>query len=268
MLAHWCEWKAACALDLCGEPARAHLRAFAKVRFDRCMRRYRGRGGFGYAGAAAVDGGRAWHLLETHLVVRENRRGKRYKDWLFARAELGDGNRPAALESGASLLMRDVVRQYLRSECARAGAVSLDRLLTDTGEKPLTWHDLLPGSTNPADEAAYREYDALARQLAEELVPAATRRERVALLAKSVGLSLAATMAMKAAECGHSALHEAYHAFVRRLAATIRERYAGEDQAALRLLCVLTLDHAGKSAKMCSAAENCCSEILMYDEGR
>jgi len=268
MLDHWREWKAKCALDLCGEAARAHLRAFAKLRFDRCVRRYRGRTGLGRGDSVGMDGGGAWHLLETHLVVRENRRGKRYKDWLFARANLGDGNRLAALESGASLLMRDVVREHLRREYARRGTVSLDRLVTAQGDRTLTLHDLLPGAATPADEAARREYEALAQQHAEELVANAPRRERLALLAKCVGLSLAAPAATKAAECGHSALNEAYHAFLRRLARTIQDRYSGEERAALRLLSVLTLERAEISVTSWAAAETCCSEILMYREGR
>src|SRR5210317_1578654 len=85
LLACWMEWKARCAAALCDESTRRSLQKFAHTRFLRFYPRSIPSRVLPHRenGLPAVD---AWHLFETHLITTQTKQGKRFKDWLYARA--------------------------------------------------------------------------------------------------------------------------------------------------------------------------------------
>lgn len=174
----WQEWAARCAVNRCGAETAAALRRFGAHRFRRYLALSLGPH---FSEGAVPDDRACFHLFETHCCVNTVRSGKRYKAWIAGR---GSGAPDAALfESGASLLLRDVVRAFVRREGPAPKQVSLDAVIE--GTDGLTLADLLP------DERACERADP---DIAEAVARACLSRLRenhcVVVLARRLGVPL------------------------------------------------------------------------------
>lgn len=241
-LRSWIEWKELCALGRCSEGARHELQQFAVVRFQKYANAeaYRTNDPNGYLlRVTPVD---AWHLLEVYFTVHFNRQGKRYKDWLFARTELSEDNPLDVIQGGATVLMREAVREFIRREVPAWGHVSLHAPLHDSPGSG-TIEDLLPGELDPLGEVESREYEDLAAKHANALLGELDKRERVALAAKGLGRSLADPVVLEYAGCKKSVLNAAYGTLIQRVATQIMGAHPGEERASLRYLTERTLAH-------------------------
>jgi hypothetical protein len=236
----WTEWKDRCAIGLCTGPIQSELRSFAALHFNLYLQRYSYRTNT-QGGQTDLADGDPWHLFETHLAVRNTRQGKKYKEWLFARLPGADQGAVEALAGGAALLMRDVAREHLRRECAPSGMISLNSPMSGMDESGVTLEDLLPGTIDPVDEVATREFERLAAEHAKEFFAGMGPRERVAILAKDLGISLAHSEVQKAAGCRKSVLSETYQAFILNAAGEMKTRYSTEDAESVRVLTLMTL---------------------------
>lgn len=233
----WKEWKQLCALALCCAGTTAELSSFARLRFNRLMKNY-----FHGDVRPPCD---PWHLFETHMTVKHTRAGKCYKDWLFARLEQSSDPEEAVLEGGASLIMRDVVREYLRNECAKAHTISLDQTLSDNIRSTTLVH-LLASEQDTMNSVCLQEYQKLSVGHAEELVQELTDKERTALLAKHIGIALTHPLALQAAGCRKTALNKTYVQYVNKVAGKIQEKYHDDDkesQLTLTLMTMQTIKH-------------------------
>ena len=188
-----------------------------------------------------MNDGEPWHLFETYLAIRNTRQGKTYKEWLFARLPGIEREDLEALAGGATLLMRDVVRDYLRQEYPPSEMISLNSTTGGLNDSGLTLEDLLPGTIDPVNEVATREFERLATGHAHEFFDQMGPREKVAFLAKDLGLSLAHDEVLKAAGCRKSVLNESYQAFILNAAGEIKKIYSSEDAESVRLLILMTL---------------------------
>jgi hypothetical protein len=268
-LEDWIKWKEVCAADLCPDRVRNRLGAFGQSRFRTLADRFRSRTNAGNASEVVDRLGplEAWHLFESHVTVRATREGKRYKDWIFARTE-GSADSPLrVIEAGASLIMRDVVRDHLRREFSPRTMVSLDSPVAGSAGESLTLGDLLPGSPDPADEAAAKEYTALACRHAEETFRKMTRRERVAMLSKHMGLSLAHNAVEQAAGCRHSILNTTYRRFLEQIGMNMGTRYRDDGGESVLALTMMTLDAIREKAFSWGKSENGCAELFNIVDG-
>ena len=233
----WREWKARCALGRCGPDTRRLLRYFARHRFALYVERI----ARPIAGPElwADDGRAAWHRFETHMLTARAHSGKVYKKWLFARGRLAEADRPLdAIQGGATLIMRDVVREYLRCEQPPAAAVSLDRPLGTQHGRPLTLGDLLPAAACPETDPGERELEDLAGAEAQREFPCLPRRTRVALLARVLALPFSHPAVESAAGCRKTALHVALRGLAERLAGRLLSDYRDDDRATVLRLAV------------------------------
>ncbi len=238
----WDEWHARCALDLCSPPTQAALRGFSGRLFGRFLERYRQRCPGRRMPAVPTDA-EAWHLLETHMTVPGVRNGKRYKDWLFARADAGPGDRLDALRGGAGVLLRTAVRRHIAAEGAERNRVSLDAPVDRSGESgALTLADLLPADADPTRPVRNRELEALAAQHADHLIHTLPRRVCVALRAKRAKRSLAHPAVTAEAQCGKSVLREAYRRFLESVFEYLQSRHPNEDRQVLVDLAVCVVE--------------------------
>jgi len=191
----WDAWRACCALDRCAEETRLRLRTFAQCRFTK----YRSLLVRESSGAAvfSADDMAAWHLMEVYMQISEDRRGKSYKEWLFTQTG-AEGQEPVeSLEAGASILLRDVAREYVRRECLPAFIKPLD-------EKSL-WTE--PAyAEDPGWALVAKEWHDMAVQRAENIFPHISHSARIALIARHTGLSLAHPSVEKAAAAKKSSL--------------------------------------------------------------
>ena len=236
---HWMEWKKTCALGLCEPDAQADLQAFVLARFRRYTSEYE---------PSSMTGGEyeprdAWHLFETYFQLSRGREGKCYKAWLFVRGSASSSG-PAALqaiESGASLLLRDVVRERLRRERPHPQTQPLDEPYSSKSGM-LTVEDLLPCSVDTAGEVEKRDLEALANQLADGMLNDLTDRERMAMLAREQGISCAHPDMLKAAGCGKSALADAHPTALKKIAGRARKACPEESRDVLAALAVALFD--------------------------
>lgn len=236
----WTEWHQRCALHLCSETARRDLSHFALARFRTYARRYATRTNTDAAGIANLTEQEAWHRFETHLLVRNTRAGKAYKQWMFARGGADGSPRREIIESGATLIMRDVVREHIRRECSPAAVVSLDAPFPGSRGKGVPFGDLLAGGIDPSDTVAIKEMEDLSRRHAGEIFKQIDRREEAALLARASRTSFTDPAVQKAAGCGRTRLTEIYNALVERTVKQLKSEYPNEDRDALLQLTLMT----------------------------
>lgn len=261
----WVEWKRCCALGKCSESIAARLRGFAYHRFHYYVRRAATAAGTSLC--KEIDEGDAWHLFETFLLVKSTRAGKRYKDWLFARLDEMPGLPGAVIESGATLIMRDVVREHLRREVAPLLQVSLHLPLATGEGAALTLEDLLPGPGDPVAEVARGEYPAFAATMAGRLFEETPQRLRVAILAKIMGLSLADPAVVAAAACGKSVLSAAYGAFRTELRARVVSEFSNEGPVGVADLLARVAQELQERIFLWARSEKACARLFMEEKG-
>jgi len=214
------------------------LRNFAIVRFNALVSKCAVKLNMGERLNAGLRAADAWHLWETHLVVGRGRAGKCYKDWLFSRIpteSTASCDTLDILQGGATLIMRDVVREFLRREFSAKNVLSLsEKTMFDASGVAL--EDLLPADVDPSQEVELRELDNIALTLARDFFEDMSLRERVAVLARGIGLSLAHPSVEKAGGCRKTMLNQALWTFVKRLADRLSLDFSQEDKETVRLL--------------------------------
>lgn len=231
-LEHWTEWKRLCALDLCSRPARTALTAFARLRFSRYTAKYIANRTFRFDDA--------WHLFEAHMTIKQTGQGKRYKDWLFGRLKYSEDPPVDIIQGGATLIMRDVVRDFLSKESAAQNTISLDKPLDDDGS-PLTMLDLIAADNSTFDRVCELEYQRLADVHARDLYPDTGRRNTAALLAKQAGVALSHPLVEAAAGCRKSVLNDSYNRYVRKVARYLQKKYPEDGAESVLALTLMTL---------------------------
>jgi hypothetical protein len=260
---HWLAWKRHCALGLCDAAAQQALRGFARHRFFRYVRSYAATAGELDAISLTPEAADAWHCFEAYLRLRSNRAGKSYKEWLFSRTDPAGALTLDVVQGGATLLMRDVVREHLRREVA-SHMVSLDApLRPGRGEGEPSLAQLLPSSLDTLDEVERRELEAMAGTEAAAVESSLGRRQRVALLAHHLGLSLAHAQVTEAAGCGKSLLFTAHRDALVQVAETVRSRHPGEGRDTQAALSILALRALLERMVEWGRSENACRRFFL-----
>lgn len=261
-VAPWLEWKQRCALGLCSESTRDALRLFAYQRFARylppAVRQVTRR----LTDAAVPPARDCWHIFETYSLAQSERRNSSYKNWLFARAAQSQNPLKEILEGGASLLMRSAVRHHVAREYSRGE--SLDGYL-ELGRSGFSAHgidELLCHHVSPASEVDAREFREHADPLAAEFFEAATRRERIVILAKTLGISLADRLVEARAGVRRNALSRTYRNFVVSVCARIETRYPDEDRDAIIQLSVMTIELIKNRTFSWGRQEKACADFF------
>jgi hypothetical protein len=232
----WREWERACAVERCAPPHAYALCQFGLSRFMKCLERYAVQFNASWEMEREqflTQTEKAWRLLETHAQVKNNRQGKQYKAWLFARADLVPEDWLSMMESGASLLMRDAVRGYLRREYRQHGTHSFYALNGfEPGTVPLP--DLIPDHASLGSGGAEYELRDAAQHAVQKLWPSLGRSERIILWARHMGFRFNDPDLQEAVGVGKSRLHTLYKEMLERICLHVSELFA-EDAAEFRL---------------------------------
>ena len=262
---YWGEWKEKCALARCADEAQAALTDFIRARFHVLIARLARTLPDGSPWAPAPPPAEAWHWFETRLQLRKTRAGKAYKEWLFVPQQ--DVSMLDGVLRGATVLMRDVVRDWLRHEAADCRAVALEAVDCTCADGSVhSLCELLPSDLDTADEVEKREISALAAAEAGRVLKSLERREKIALLAHELGLSLAHPAVIEAADCGKSVLFTAWRNALAGITAYVRSRYQGEDQSSLSALTVGVYAHVRQRIFSWGKSEKSCARLLMIVE--
>ncbi len=267
-LEQWTVWKQKCALGLCPADIQNALRDFAHARFYKFACAYSKETNMSNPQALTPEPPEAWNRFESSLCIRDTREGKCYKEWLFADYGSGSDSPVAGIEAGATVLIRDVVREYIRQEFSTRWMAALDAPVKgDNNEHTISLHELLPGSTDTTQEVERRELEHMAEKEAVEAMKTLSHRERMALLAREMGLSLAHPAVTAAAGCGKSVLNTAYHDALHSLAGFVRAKYPQEDRSAMAILTIMIFERAKKLILLWGKSENVCAELCMLVKG-
>ena len=181
--AQWSEWRQCCAIAKCGRETAFALESFVSNRFRHYAAHVVGETS---APAETPDPAACFGLLESWMSVSRPVSGRRYKEWLFARAKGQRGKtRQGTILSGASLVVRSVVRKWLFSSRPRA-ELSLDAPVP--GLAGVTFLDLVPDEgAVPVDDPLLRD---LAASIADEVFSRMNTRTKLVMLARSARLPL------------------------------------------------------------------------------
>jgi len=254
-MAAWNEWRERCAGALCSPEAQTILHTFGGMRFRTLAQRCLPLVNLTDASALAISDSDAWHLLEVHMTLPDAINGKAYKQWLFARLA-GSADAPFdVVQGGATLLMRSVVREHLRSEYLPADHLSLNQPLSQQQEDAITLGDLLPGDSASESQVALRELAALAASEAQDQFGALPQRARLALSARHQRIPLSDPELLRKAGCSGSVLHGAYRQTAVATFDRLRERYPRDDLDTLRELALLTFEALTQLCLTCSAPD-------------
>ncbi len=245
VLTDWLEWKERCARKLCTEDTQNRLGGFAQSRFGIQLNRQISNTNLHNSDAmrqlpSADD---AWHQFESFAVLKETKEGKRYKDWIFMRTRLINTNPLDIIQSGATLIIRSVVRAYLKAEYSPKKSISMEQPL---GDGNLTVGDLLPGSVNPIDAVAENEYDSLSKRYSEKLFSSLSYRERIGLLAKFSGIALDNKEVLLCAGCGKSRLNQITHDILKKLGTDLQREYHDDGPDTIKAFTIMVIEHLEK----------------------
>lgn len=258
-LEYWQMWHERCALKLCTETAQYDLQGFAYDRFRQYLQKLS-------KSIPAPQASDAWHAFESHLALGKKRSTKTWKKWLFARA--GSPATLNCIQGGATLIMRDVVRQYLRREYSPAWLTSLDASVQQTGqpnasgETRISLGDLLPDNTSPIEAIENNECRELAMKLYPEIFDSLSHRENIALVTHCAGKTLSHPSVAKAGNCGKSSLCNALHQGSQKIAETLKHALPAESSQVLMLIAGQILDRIHK--KMLPILEKEHPQFFMY----
>lgn len=148
----WHHWHEACALGLVDEADRQQLSRVIAQRFRSMLRKLTLHG---QSVPASPSDGDCAHLFEAYCAVHRRRDGKKYKDWLLSR-----GRRDLdTVQSGVMLLIRNVVREWIRDAHPQTAELSLQQCL---GEQGVTLQELLPdrtGESLSAEQLAWKDHE-------------------------------------------------------------------------------------------------------------
>jgi hypothetical protein len=265
-LKDWMLWKQHCAAEACPPATRAVLQAFGHSRFHRYAAAYAHTTNVPEAHVLTPSPAEAWHLFESWTRLRNTRSGKAYKAWLLARPAGGE-SALASIESGASLLMRDVVREYLRREFPSAHIAAVTPTHPGGDVTVPSLDELLPDPDDPRARLVARDLERIAYTRVGPAFAALTPRERTALLARELNLSLAHPLVTTAAGCGKSALFKLYPAALAKIADQARLACPGEPPHILGRLAILIFDAVRDTIFSWGHAEKTVSAFFRCMEG-
>ena len=181
---------------------------------------------------------RKWY---SHDPAKFAEFGKRYKDWLFARAEQGH-DWLAMVEAGASMLLRDAVREQLRREHAPKFMVSLQQPMGEGLQGTCTLEELIPDQVSPTDSTTDWEWQQLALTHAQRCYPTLTETEKLVLWARDQGYTLNDPQLAERGKVSMNVLYRTYRSVVTRISLELKAAYPGESPASLIQLARLVLE--------------------------
>jgi hypothetical protein len=259
-LEQWREWHVQCAAARCQAATKEALCLFGWQRFKHYASVC---GGAAVGTGALPDAAGCWHLTETRLATGRTRQDKRYKDWLFDRAG-GTAATLDAVQGGASLLLRDVVRDFLRREGPRAHHLSLDAPAGEGHTTPAL-AELLPGAPDVAVDE--RELGRLARPLAQAFFALLPERDRLVVLARQLGVPLYHPTVESVAGVRKSRVATLWQDVFHRLAACVDERHGDEERSVRLALCLRSAAVLGELIFSWGRLEKTAAGLFILAEG-
>ncbi|MDF3129834.1 hypothetical protein P0Y35_11555 [Kiritimatiellaeota bacterium B1221] len=240
----WQHWREACALSLISEGEKTQLTTVISQRFRSMLRKVNlhGRGQL-----SAPPESDCAHLFETYCAMHQRRDGKKYKHWLLTR-----GRRDLdTVQSGVMLLIRNVVREWIRHTYPQTAAVSLQQVV-GKGSRPVTIEQLLPDT---AGESRTKEQTAWMDAQVQYWLGALDPLKQAVLKLRAKGIVFSAPGVKAQVGYGKTALHQCHREWIQMLAEEVRERFPGISAEEGSSLVLDLMDELGHKKLLHSFAE-------------
>ena len=268
----WISWKEICAFDGCPEEAKGRLGKFACLRFEKyCMEpkthqmpikelsqvlketKLNHNSEICFSAMAK----KVWHHFDTFVITKHGR--KSIKDWIAQKVgSLGE------MESEASLLLRDVVKDFILDARGKAGTRTNDSLDRPVGDDGLNLGDLIKSdAVDPSKIVVLSELKDEIKANFDKL----PRDVKITFLAKSLSVSLDNAQVKELAGKGKSQLSQNW----KKELDSIVEQLLQDDtfgRAGAITIQQVVLDEIYHFAKKWGEnPENGCSQLLMLGDG-
>lgn len=210
----WQRWREACALSLISEADGRQLTLTISQRFRSMLRKVNLHGG---GQLSAPSDRECAHLFEAYCAVHQRRDGKKYKHWLLTRGRQDLDT----VQSGVMLLVRNVVREWIRHAHPRTAPVSLQQPVGGSAT-PLPLEQLLP---DRSPEGRSGEQTAWLHAQVDALVSAADPLKRTVLILRATGRVFSAAGVKEEFGYGKSVLHDCQRSLLKELGESARDRF-------------------------------------------
>ncbi len=240
----WQHWREACALSLISEPERSHLTTVISQRFRSMLRKVNLHGRGELSAPPLAD---CAHLFESYCAMHQRRDGKKYKHWLLTRGRQDLDT----VQSGVMLLIRNVVREWIRDTYPQTAPVSLQQIV-GSGKTPVSLEQLLPDSSadgRSAEQAAWIEYRV--SNSPSQLDPL----KEAVLTLRAKGIVFSAPGVKEKVGYGKTALHQCHRDWMQELAEELREQFPGISAAEGASMVLDLMDELGRKIISDSFAE-------------
>ena len=261
----WEEWKDRCAIDLCGSEASADLCAFGGRSIYRLWKKFGGK-----LSEPFESDQQRWHVFESYMHACSSRTGKRWKDWLFEKADGSSDPFVVVLEKEAYECMDSTVRKYCVGEGHRKAHQAgvwlnhLDEPISNSSESTMTYGEVFAGNPweEPAQLAAWNELREIAQAEAKKLFSTLDRAGKTVLLAKHLGISLATPAVKRMAGKGKSVLYAQQKEILENSRQRLLDKYVSEDERTLEALVALAEEALAEAAFHWGRSENPAAPIF------
>ncbi|MGA0333770.1 MAG: hypothetical protein ACO3NW_07425 [Kiritimatiellia bacterium] len=240
----WRNWREACALEKISAPESARLREVIAERFRSMLRKLHLHGGAQLPAPSAAE---CAQLFESYCALHQRQDGKKYKHWLLTRGRQDLDT----VQSGVMLLIRNVVREWVRDCHPATAAVSLQQRV-GLGSTPVTLEELLPAEAaepRSADQCAWMEQ--MLRRAEKSLEPA----ERAVLILRARGTVFSAPGVRAEFGLGKTALHKYHRTLLENWAEEIKKFFPGLPPQEGAAMVLDLMDEMGKKLFLHSSAE-------------
>ncbi len=237
----WEDWKKLCAIDNCGINAMDNLGTYGSEVFSRLWKKFNPDIGLPFE--FKLD---CWRRFESYMHTTSRINGKRWKDWLFERAELSNDDFVTVLEKETYACIKTVVIQISSNEGQfkpfKAGVrmIPVFAPLLPLGNPHATIGATLRAPGNPRQNAAWNELCRIAREEANNLFRTLDRKSRAALLADSLKISLDESAVKKLAGAKKTTLYSRLKETEQQAEAKLQKTYSTEEPRTLQELLSLT----------------------------
>jgi hypothetical protein len=189
-----------------------------------------------------------WHLFESHMHTESGKTQKRWKDWLFERAQNSSDDYVTVLEKVTYACMRTAVARFYADEghlkASKLGVrlASWDAPLANAADSKATIGDVHLGLPweDPSQIAEWNELREIARKEAADLFNKLDQKGKIAVLADCLDISLADPNVKALAGKGKSVLYDSLIKLHRQAESRLQETYSAEDARTLQALIALT----------------------------
>lgn len=265
----WEEWKKLCAIDKCGIDAMDNLGTYGSEVFSRLWRKFNPDIGLPFESKQDC-----WRHFESYMHTTSGNTGKRWKDWLFEKAESSNDDFVTVLEKVVYDCMRTVVIKLCSNEgqfkafIAKVRLTHLDAPLSPLGDSHATIGATVSAPDDTRQNAAWNQLCGMAREVANDLFLTLDRKSRAALLADHLKISLGESAVEKLAGAKKTTLYSRLKETEQQAEATLQKKYSTEDPSTLQDLLHLTKEALGAASFRWGKSEKLAEPLFTLERNR